>query len=75
MGALVKLKEAGKIRAIGVSNFNGQQIEEALACGPIDSLQPPYSLLFQPYVLDGTTELCRRHNIGILPYSPWRKAS
>jgi len=70
MGELVKLQDEGKIRAIGVSNFNGDQIEEALQFGRIDSLQPPYSLFFQPYQQNGTMEVCLRHEIGVIPYSP-----
>lgn len=68
MGALNQLKEQGKIRAIGVSNFSVQQIEEAMTHGRIDSLQPPYSLFWrgveaelQPY--------CVEHNVTILAYS------
>lgn len=70
MSALNKLKEQGKIRAIGVSNFNGEQIEEALQYGRIDSLQPPYSLLFRPFEANGTFATCIRHDIGIIAYSP-----
>lgn len=70
MKELVQLKAEGKVRALGVSNFNAAQVEEALQYGRIDSLQPPYSLLFQPYVLNGTVEVCRRHEIGVICYSP-----
>lgn len=70
MEALVKLKEQGKIHAIGVSNFNGAQIEEAMQYGPVESLQPPYSLFFQPYALDGTIKICERLGLGVIPYSP-----
>lgn len=70
MGELAKLKEEGKIGAIGVSNFNGEQIEAALEFGRIDALQPPYSLFFQPYVQNGTLSVCLRHEIGVIPYSP-----
>ena len=70
MSALVKLKEAGKIGAIGVSNFDKGLIEEALKYGRIDSLQPPYSLFFAPYVANGTIEFCRQNEIGVIPYSP-----
>ncbi len=70
MGELIKLQSEGKIRAIGVSNFNGAQIEEALSYGRIESLQPPYSLLFQPYVENGTLDVCLKHEIGVIPYSP-----
>ncbi len=70
MSALVKLQEAGKIGAIGVSNFDKSLIEEALQYGRVDALQPPYSLFFQPYVANGTVEFCIKNEIGIIPYSP-----
>lgn len=70
MTALLKLKDEGKVRALGVSNFNGDQIEEALQYGRIDSLQPPYSLFWRQYEFNGTVEVCRKHDIGIIPYSP-----
>jgi aryl-alcohol dehydrogenase-like predicted oxidoreductase len=69
MGALVGLQKQGKIRAIGVSNFNGAQIEEALQHGRIDSLQPPYSLFWRSYEENGTLEVCRKHHIGVIAYS------
>ncbi len=69
MSALLKLKEQGKIRAIGVSNFDGDLIEEALKFGRIDSLQPPYSLFFRPYEFNGTYDVCRQNEIGIISYS------
>lgn len=45
MKALDKLKEQGKIRFVGVSNFNKEQIEEAEKYGKIDVIQPPYSMV------------------------------
>ncbi len=48
ISALNFLKQQGKIRAIGVSNFSGVQLAEASQYGRIDSLQPAYSLLGQP---------------------------
>jgi aryl-alcohol dehydrogenase-like predicted oxidoreductase len=69
MGSLLKLKEEGKIRAIGVSNFSGEQIEEALEFGQIDSLQPPYSLLWRSFEDNGTFATCAIHDIGIISYS------
>ncbi|MGW8304043.1 MAG: aldo/keto reductase, partial [Desulfobacterales bacterium] len=47
MGALNDLKEQGKIRSIGVSNFSRSQLQEAVEYGQIDSLQPPYSLFWR----------------------------
>lgn len=68
MKALNKLKEDGKIRAIGVSNFNRQQLEEAAQYGRIDSLQPPYSLFWRKIEQDAVP-YCIENNISILAYS------
>ena len=68
MGALNQLKEEGKIRAIGVSNFSGRQLEEASQYGRIDSLQPPYSLFWR-HVENETRPYCVENEITILAYS------
>ena len=68
MKALNKLKEDGKIRAIGVSNFNRQQLEEASQYGIIDSLQPPYSLFWRKIEKDAVP-YCIENNISVLAYS------
>ena len=70
MNALLKLQEAGKIRAIGVSNFQTSHLEDALKTGRIESLQPPYSLLWRSYEDNGTAQTCVENDISILPYSP-----
>ncbi len=69
MEALNELKDTGKIKHIGVSNFSKTQIEEALKYGEIVSNQPPYSLIWRPYDKE-TNPYCRKHNIAILSYSP-----
>lgn len=68
MSALNKLKEQGKIRAIGVSNFSRAQIEEAAQYGRIDSLQPPYSLFWR-WVEKDAMSYCVDNSISILAYS------
>ena len=68
MKALNKLKDDGKIRAIGVSNFNRQQLEEASKFGRIDSLQPPYSLFWRKIENDAIP-YCIEQNISVLAYS------
>lgn len=70
MRALSTLREQGKIKAIGVSNFNGKQIEEALEFGRIDSLQPPYSLFWDAFERNGTFEVCEQRGVSVIPYSP-----
>ncbi len=69
MQALVRLKEQGKIRAIGVSNFSGAQLAEALEVGEIVSLQPPYSLFWRQVEQDARP-LCLARKLAILAYSP-----
>ena len=68
---MAKLKEEGKVRWIGVSNFNVAQLKRAMKIAPVTSLQPPYSLL----VRDSEKELlpfARQNNIGVIVYSPMR---
>ena len=69
MSALNHLKEQGKIRAIGVSNFSRAQLEEASQYGRIDSLQPPYSLFWRS-VEKSTVPYCIENEITIIAYSP-----
>jgi aryl-alcohol dehydrogenase-like predicted oxidoreductase len=69
MGALADLKDQGKIRAIGVSNFSLDQLKAVSALGPIDSLQPPYSLLWRHVETDALA-WCREKGITVLAYSP-----
>ncbi|WGV24061.1 aldo/keto reductase [Halotia branconii] len=68
MKALTFLKEQGKIRAIGVSNFSKTQLAEASKYGRIDSLQPPYSLFWRKIETDAMP-YCIENNISILAYS------
>jgi aryl-alcohol dehydrogenase-like predicted oxidoreductase len=67
--ALNDLKSQGKIRAIGVSNFSRAQLEGAACFGTIDSLQPPYSLLWRHAERD-TLPYCWENGITVLAYSP-----
>ncbi|MDJ0799039.1 MAG: aldo/keto reductase [Calothrix sp. MO_167.B12] len=69
MKALNELKQQGKIRAIGVSNFSRAQLESAAQYGRIDSLQPPYSLFWRSVEQDAVP-YCIENNISILAYSP-----
>jgi aryl-alcohol dehydrogenase-like predicted oxidoreductase len=66
---MAKLKAAGKIRNIGVSNFNVAQMQRAQNVAPITSLQPPYSLLFTD-VETSTLPFALSRNIGVIVYSP-----
>lgn len=68
-GAMAELKKEGKVRAIGVSNFNVTQMRRIMRIAPIDSLQPPYSMLRRE--IEGETlDFCQENNIGVIVYSP-----
>ena len=66
--AFEKLKDQGKIRAMGVSNFNRHQLEEAVRLAPIESLQPPYSLFWR-HIEKELAPYCRQQGITLLAYS------
>ena len=67
MEALVQLREQGKIRAIGVSNFSCEQIDAARRHGPVDTLQPELSL-FERGSLENLLPYCRGCGIGVITY-------
>jgi aryl-alcohol dehydrogenase-like predicted oxidoreductase len=69
--ALAKLREEGKVRWIGVSNFNAAQMERCRKIAPVTSLQPPYSAI-SPEVERQTLPYCQRHDIGVIVYSPMK---
>jgi aryl-alcohol dehydrogenase-like predicted oxidoreductase len=69
VGEMAKLKAEGKIRNIGVSNFNAQQMQRAQKIAPIASLQPPYSLLARG-VETSILPFALEHGIGVIVYSP-----
>jgi aryl-alcohol dehydrogenase-like predicted oxidoreductase len=66
---MAELKAQGKVRHIGVSNFNVSQMRRAQQIAPISSLQPPYSLLKRD-IEDDVLAFCKDHNIGVIVYSP-----
>jgi len=66
---LADLKREGKVRWIGVSNFNVTQLRRAQAIAPVTSLQPPYSLLHRD-IEDEILPFCLRQSIGVIVYSP-----
>jgi aryl-alcohol dehydrogenase-like predicted oxidoreductase len=67
--ALASLQRQGKVRWIGVSNFNVQQVRRAQAIAPVTSLQPRYSLVHRE-IEDKVLPYCLREKIGVIVYSP-----
>ena len=69
--AMAELKEEGKVRHIGVSNFDVSQMERAQRIAPVETLQPPYSMLRRE-VEQEILPYCRENDIGVIVYSPMR---
>src|SRR4051812_10760802 len=70
--AMEKLKQSGKIRAIGVSNYDVEWLRRASDTTQVDSLQPPYSLLNRGIEKD-ILPFCIERNIGVIVYSPMER--
>ncbi len=66
---LAELVSDGKVRQIGVSNFDVGQIERLRSIAPIASLQPPYSMLMRQ-IEDEVLPYCVDSNIGVIGYAP-----
>ena len=66
---LADLRREGKIRWIGVSNFNVDQLRRAQAIAPVTSLQPRYSLVHREVEGD-ILPYCLNEGIGVIVYSP-----
>ncbi len=66
---LAKFQQQGKLRWIGVSNFNVEQMKRAKKIAPITSLQPPYSMLRRAIETE-VLPFALANNIGVINYSP-----
>jgi aryl-alcohol dehydrogenase-like predicted oxidoreductase len=69
IGALVGLRDEGKIRAIGVSNYHLADLEAAGAVAPIDSYQPGYHLMRRD-IERGELPWCAANGVGVIAYGP-----
>ena len=66
---LAELKEEGLVRHIGVSNFSVEQLRRIRQIAPVETLQPPYSLVARD-VEDAILPFAEREDIGVIVYSP-----
>jgi aryl-alcohol dehydrogenase-like predicted oxidoreductase len=66
-GAMADLLRAGKIRAIGVSNFSPAQMDAFRAVAPLHAAQPPYNL-FERAIEKDVLPYCRKHDLAVLAY-------
>jgi aryl-alcohol dehydrogenase-like predicted oxidoreductase len=69
---MARLAVEGKVRYLGVCNYNVQQIERIARIHPVSSLQPPYSMLRRE-VEKELLGYCAERNIGVLAYSPMQR--
>ena len=69
MSALLKLEEAGKIRAIGVCNFGVSDLGDILECGAVVTDQLPYNLLWRAIEFE-IQPMCVERGVGLVLYSP-----
>jgi len=68
-GTLVELKNEGKVRYIGVCNYGVEMLIKCQSIAPVQSLQPPYSLLHRDIEKE-ILPYCLKENIGVVAYSP-----
>ncbi|MFT8564812.1 aldo/keto reductase [Acetobacter orientalis] len=67
--ALEKLVKAGKVRALGVSNFSPEQMDEFAQCAPLATIQPPYNL-FERDIEKDVLPYAVKNNLAVLAYGP-----
>jgi aryl-alcohol dehydrogenase-like predicted oxidoreductase len=65
---MVKFKEEGKIRAIGVSNFDTALIKKAIDIADISVVQPPLNMLNRSSIENGILPFCQQNGVGIITY-------
>ena len=68
---VAQLQKEGKLRWIGVSNFNVAQMKRAQKIAPITSLQPPYNIVTSDIEKE-ILPFCREQRIGVIVYSPMK---
>lgn len=66
---LLRLRDQGKVRAVGLSNHSAAQLAAAERIGHVDSLQPPFSLIRRDAAA-AEIPWCGRHETGVIVYSP-----
>ncbi len=70
LGELIRLRDEGKIAALGLSNVNARQLDEALRMTPIAAVQNRCNVLERRDVDSGLVERCRQRDIAYVAYSP-----
>ncbi|MBT9386285.1 aldo/keto reductase [Pseudooceanicola sp. CBS1P-1] len=70
VGAMARLVEEGKVRALGLSEVPAETLRRAHATHPIAALQSEYSLWSREVEGNGVLETCRELGVGFVPFSP-----
>ena len=68
IGAMDEIRQAGKARFVGVSNFSLEQMRQAVATARIDTCQPPFNVLWRE-IGDTVLPFCAEHGIAVISYS------
>lgn len=68
---MLRLRDEGKVRWVGISNATVAQLERIRRLGPVTSLQPPYSIV-SPEAGESLLPYCRANGIGVVSYSPMK---
>jgi aryl-alcohol dehydrogenase-like predicted oxidoreductase len=71
-GEMARLQQRGKVKYIGVCNFNTAQLDRIRRIAPVTSLQPPYSMLHRETEKE-LLPYCAKNNIGVVVYSPMQR--
>ncbi len=69
---MARLQKQGKVRYIGVSNFNAKQLDRIRKIAPVASAQPPYSMIRRDIEKD-LLGYCAKNNTGVVTYSPMQR--
>jgi aryl-alcohol dehydrogenase-like predicted oxidoreductase len=69
---MARLQKQGKVRYIGVCNFDTQQLDRIRKIVPVASLQPPYSMICRD-IEKNLLPYCKKNNIGVVAYSPMQR--
>lgn len=75
VGAIARLRDAGKVRFVGLSNVSASEIDEARALVPVTSVQNRWNPSHRAPERDGVLARCEQLGIAFLPYSPFGGAS
>ncbi len=71
-GEMARLQKQGKVRHIGVCNYNTAQLDRIRKIAPVASLQPPYSMIRRGVEAE-LLSYCAKNNIGVVTYSPMQR--